>query len=103
MSEVKATSGEGRSAKEAGTGLEGAYKAICDAVQPLADLLRQIADAVQDIPGIIYNQKQDRKKWRMVKRIKLRKLLLDKRSRIHRCRNNCRKRPVKNPICISKG
>lgn len=60
-------------------------------IRAVERFLEKIPDIVSDMIQIINNiiKQQNRVKWRRYKQPKPKLLLLDKRSKIHRCRNAC--------------
>ena len=56
-------------------------------IQAVSETLDAISDAFEKIKsGLVYGKKP---KWRIPQPQRIRPLLLDKRSKVHRCRNCC--------------
>ena len=70
-----------------------AFKKLADALQTVVDSISNFAEeinsAVADCIERYENMKKEREKWIVQKFSKIRPLLLDKRSKVHRCRNCC--------------
>lgn len=66
-------------------------QAFIEAFQPVighvSEVLDEIAKIAQDVINAINQQQKERSKWRILKIQAIKPLLLDKRSKIHRCRN----------------
>lgn len=70
---------------------------ITEAFSPIADAFKEFSDAIAEIlPDVISEAVnicekggKERKSWLRMKYQKPRPLFLDKRTVVHRCRNNC--------------
>ena len=65
------------------------YQAIFDVCPYLVDLMRETAGICRQALEIVSKRDRQRAKWRRRNPTKPRQLLLDVRSKIHRCRNAC--------------
>lgn len=75
-------------AQQAAKALHNAIASVLDAwIQAFSETLDAIADLLEKIKScLVYGNKP---KWRIPHPQKIRPLLLDKRSKVHRCRNCC--------------
>lgn len=64
-------------------------QAILDVRPYLKDVLSEAVEVGQQVLEIISSRDRERAKWRRFNAPKIRPLLLDKRSKVHRCRNAC--------------
>lgn len=65
------------------------YQAILDMMPSLSDVLSEFVTVCKEVLEKIQVEKKARQKWHIGKCKKIKPLLLDKRSKIHRCRNAC--------------
>lgn len=75
-------------AQQVAEALHNAIASVLDAwIQPVSETLDAIADVLEKIKSCpVYGNKP---KWRIPHPQRIRPLLLDKRSKVHRCRNCC--------------
>ena len=70
-----------------------AVNTLCDSFPELKDGYENIVDGLADFVDkarkAIRNRERERRKWRNAPNVPIFQLLLDKRKRVHRCRNNC--------------
>lgn len=64
-------------------------QALIDMTPALAETIRAIFDIVKQALDLTASRDRERAKWRRCNAPKIRPLLLDKRSKVHRCRNAC--------------
>lgn len=75
-------------------------EALIEAVNALRDAFPEFKDGCENIVAglagfvdkamkAIRNRERERRKWRKAPNAPIFQLLLDKRKRVHRCRNNC--------------
>lgn len=69
--------------------IKSIYQDIWDMLSSLSDVLSECVTVCKEIFEKIQVEKKARQKWRIEKCKKIKPLLLDKRSKIHRCRNVC--------------
>lgn len=65
------------------------YQAILDMMPSLSDVLSEFVTVCKEVLEKIQVEKKARQKRHIEKCKKIKPLLLDKRSKIHRCRNAC--------------
>lgn len=75
------------------------YESVCEAARELSEAFGDLAEMydesiesastfINEVIKKLYERGKERRKW-LVKSVSIRPLLLDKRRKCHRCRNNC--------------
>lgn len=69
--------------------VKSVYRAILNMMPSLSDVLSEFVTVCKEVLEKIQAEKKAQQKWHIEKCKKIKPLLLDKRSKIHRCRNTC--------------
>lgn len=79
----------GKAIETTTTDVENLRQALIDMTSALAEAIRAIVDIAKQALDLTASRDRERAKWRRCNAPKIRPLLLDKRSKVHRCRNAC--------------